>query len=441
MRLLWPTDGGPILFQHGFEYLQARRDDQLLELGLRINEDIAQRKVPWRRGYRLATARDCARLLLHGGSLLGGLHLGFVTGRIARPVKSRRFKFQQLLGHPPVLFLPPLPTHRLVKERKLHYPGDIPTSPNGRNNRAAGAPTLMDKRLPRILGQISVTMAVLTQATIVAAQLHPNELDIGDLNGGQASHVASENRAEPLPSGWLGTDRETATPSPAERSTLLGDVVGDFGSFFGRRENYVILGLGLGTSLSVKPLDHRIPTSRLNSELHESDGARLDHFFEPGELLGSTLVQVGGAFATYRVGKLLKQQGTAELGRDLVRAQLLTQGVTQLVKYSVRRTRPDASSHSSFPSGHTSGAFATATVLQRHYGWKVGGPAFGIASYIATSRLSENKHFLSDLAFGAAIGLVAGRTVTLDRGSTRLELAPMATPGGAGVQVSVFRRH
>ena len=74
-----------------------------LERGLRINEDIDQRKVPWRRGYRLATARDCARLLLYGGSLLGGLHLGFVTGRIARPVKSRRFKFQQLLGHPPAI--------------------------------------------------------------------------------------------------------------------------------------------------------------------------------------------------------------------------------------------------------------------------------------------------------------------------------------------------
>ena len=100
MRIPWPTDGGPILFQHGFEYLQARRDDQLLELGLRIHEEIDQRQVLWRRGYRLATARDCARLLLYGGSLLGGLHLGFVTGRIARPVTSRRFKFQQLLGHP-----------------------------------------------------------------------------------------------------------------------------------------------------------------------------------------------------------------------------------------------------------------------------------------------------------------------------------------------------
>ena len=299
----------------------------------------------------------------------------------------------------------------------------------------------MDKRLPRILGQISVTMAVLTQTTIVAAQLHPNGLDIGDLNGGQESHVASENRAKPLLSSWLGTGRETPTPTPVEGSTLLADVVGDFGSFFGRPENYVILGLGLGASLSVKPLDDRIPTSRLNSELYGSDGAGLDLFFESGELLGGTVVQVGGAFATYGVGKLFRHQGTAELGRDLVRAQLLTQGVTQLVKYTVRRTRPDASSHSSFPSGHTSGAFATATVLQRHYGWKVGAPAFGIASYVATSRLSENKHFLSDLVFGAAIGLVAGRTVTFDRGATRLELAPMAAPGGAGVQVSVFKRH
>ena len=50
MRIPGATDGGPILVQHGFEYLQARRDDQLLELGLRINEDIDQRQVPWRRG-------------------------------------------------------------------------------------------------------------------------------------------------------------------------------------------------------------------------------------------------------------------------------------------------------------------------------------------------------------------------------------------------------
>ena len=58
LRIPGPTDGGPILVQHGFESLQARRDDQLLELGLRINEDIDQRQVPWRRGYHLAIGRN-----------------------------------------------------------------------------------------------------------------------------------------------------------------------------------------------------------------------------------------------------------------------------------------------------------------------------------------------------------------------------------------------
>ena len=106
MRIPRPTDRDPIVFQHGLEHFQTGRHNQLLELGLRINEDIDQRKVPWRRGYRLATVRDCARLLLHGGSLLGGLHLGFVTGRIARPVKSRHLQISTARGTSPTVVAP-----------------------------------------------------------------------------------------------------------------------------------------------------------------------------------------------------------------------------------------------------------------------------------------------------------------------------------------------
>ena len=127
------------------------------------------------------------------------------------------------------------------------------------------------------------------------------------------------------------------------------------------------------------------------------------------------------------------------MGRDLVRAQLLAQGVTQALKYSVRRMRPDGSSQASFPSGHASGSFASASVLQRHFGWKVGGPAYAVASWVAASRLNENKHHLSDVIFGAAIGLAGGRTVTFERGRTRFEIAPMLAPGGAGVQLSLDR--
>ena len=87
----------------------------------------------------------------------------------------------------------------------------------------------------------------------------------------------------------------------------------------------------------------------------------------------------------------------------------------------------------SFPSGHTSVSFATATVVQRHFGWKAGAAAYGLASYVAASRIQEKRHFLSDVAFGATIGILAGRAVTVGTGDHRFAISPMAAPGGGGV--------
>ena len=232
--------------------------------------------------------------------------------------------------------------------------------------------------------------------------------------------------------------RSVGSREPRSGGSLLGHIGRDYAAFFTSRETYLTLGLGLGTSLSLRPLDESITTSRFNAELFED--TTIDRAFEGGQILGGALFQIGGAFAAYGAGVLTGKSEVTELGRDLVRVQLLTQGVTQAIKYSVGRARPDASSHSSFPSGHASGTFATATVFHRRYGWKAGLPAYGIASWVAASRLSENKHFLSDVIFGAAIGIAAGRAVTWDRGSTRFAIEPMAAPGGAGVQMTVRRR-
>jgi membrane-associated phospholipid phosphatase len=73
-------------------------------------------------------------------------------------------------------------------------------------------------------------------------------------------------------------------------------------------------------------------------------------------------------------------------------------------------------------------------VLQRHYGWKVGVPAYAIASYIAASRLSNARHYLSDVLVGAAVGIIVGRTVTIGVGAERFAVSPMIVPGGGGVQ-------
>jgi membrane-associated phospholipid phosphatase len=72
-------------------------------------------------------------------------------------------------------------------------------------------------------------------------------------------------------------------------------------------------------------------------------------------------------------------------------------------------------------------------VLQRHFGWRVGLPVYSAAAYVATSRLSENKHYASDVIFGAAVGIVAGRSVTVGRGANRFAVVPVALPGGVAV--------
>jgi membrane-associated phospholipid phosphatase len=238
---------------------------------------------------------------------------------------------------------------------------------------------------------------------------------------------------------WQNIDFSRPAPPQPKGRSLFRDIAGDFGRFFTTRENYAIMTMGLGGAISFRSFDEPLANSRFNTEIGLNGDSPLDTVFEPGQVLGGMAVQVGGAFATYGFGKWLDKPGVAELGRDLVRVQVLTQGVTHIMKRVVRRTRPDDSNKKSFPSGHTSGAFATATVFQRHYGWKAGVPAFSIAGYIAASRVGENKHFLTDLVFGAAVGIAAGRTVTFGRGGTQFELAPLAAPGGGGIHVTISR--
>lgn len=73
-------------------------------------------------------------------------------------------------------------------------------------------------------------------------------------------------------------------------------------------------------------------------------------------------------------------------------------------------------SSSSFPSGHAMAAFAVATVFSVEYKNKPIIPvvAYSIASLISISRITENKHWASDVVVGAALGYVTGRQVAFN---------------------------
>ena len=186
------------------------------------------------------------------------------------------------------------------------------------------------------------------------------------------------------------------------------------------RQNAALLAIGGGGAVAARPADVNFSNSLSASRSAEET-------LEAGAVVGGMPLQLGGAFLTYGLGRAFHNECVAAVGGELVRAQLIAQLFTYSIKGSVRRARPEGGGFS-FPSGHTTAAFASATVLQRHFGWKVGIPAYGAASYVAASRIQGKRHYLSDVAFGAALGIVAGRTVNM--GSHKLEVGPVATEFG-----------
>jgi membrane-associated phospholipid phosphatase len=155
--------------------------------------------------------------------------------------------------------------------------------------------------------------------------------------------------------------------------------------------------------------------------------------FESGNLIGNVMFQVGAGLATYSAGKAMGNQKVAYVGRDIVRAQVVSQAMVQVLKHAIRRDRPDQSNNKSFPSGHAASGFATATVLHRYYGWKVGAPAYALGSYISLARMSWNRHHATDVIMGAGFGIASARTVTMAMAKSQFRVGVQPQVGGASV--------
>jgi membrane-associated phospholipid phosphatase len=155
--------------------------------------------------------------------------------------------------------------------------------------------------------------------------------------------------------------------------------------------------------------------------------------FESGNVIGNFVFQIGAGFATYAGGKATGNKKLAYAGRDIVRAQLLSQAMVQTLKYSIRRDRPDGSNDKSFPSGHSASMFASATVLQRYYGWKVGAPAYALGGYVALARMAWNRHHASDVVMGAGFGIASARTVTMSMKKQQFSVGVQPQTGGASI--------
>jgi hypothetical protein len=234
----------------------------------------------------------------------------------------------------------------------------------------------------------------------------------------------------------------TTFPMPQHTglSTLFRDTALDYAAFPRRESTWWFLGIGGALAAALHPLDDDV-----NAHLVSSGAA--DKIWKPGHIIGGPVMYIAPP-AVYVYGRYILPMFDddasvtnkwSHMGLDLVRAELLQEGLVQAIKVSVNRTRPNGQKYS-FPSGHAAATFAFASVIERHLGARLAWPTIVIATYVGTSRLHDNVHFLSDVVFGAALGTAAGWTVVGRHGRTNYSLMPTPVPGGMAVMVTRLPR-
>jgi PAP2 superfamily protein len=245
-------------------------------------------------------------------------------------------------------------------------------------------------------------------------------------------HGVAAQTTAPVPEDASSQLPAAATPAPAEQVPTLRPPAGSF---------FKTIGQDVTSFFSLDTAKVMVPFTIAGLAAHHWDGAAVEDAGERissstssiGNFGGSLYAQLGAGVGTYIIGRATNKPQVALLGGDLIRAQIVSQVVVQGAKFAVGRTRPDGSNNFSFPSGHTASAFATATVLQEHFGWKAGIPAYALAGFVGASRMASNKHYMSDVLIGAGIGIAAGRTVSLRLGGEKFALGAAPTQGGAMV--------
>jgi hypothetical protein len=225
-------------------------------------------------------------------------------------------------------------------------------------------------------------------------------------------------------------------PAHTGLAALVFETADDFKAFPRRESTWVILGLGAATAGAVHPFDDEVNQHLVGSRA-------VGRFFAPGKWIGSAAFQGGAAATVYLVGRYLVPHAKDEpstnkvshLGFDLVRAVIVSQAFTQGMKLIARRDRPTGEC-CSFPSGHAATTFATASVIERHLGYRGAIPTLLVATYVGASRLHDNRHWASDVAFGAALGISTGWTIVGRHGRDKYAIVPVLTPDGVMMTIA-----
>jgi membrane-associated phospholipid phosphatase len=162
-------------------------------------------------------------------------------------------------------------------------------------------------------------------------------------------------------------------------------------------------------------LDH--PVQRF---AQHNNGAGADNVAKVARRFGQPEVYGTVTLGLLATGLATHRPEVTRAGGRLAASLLLAGGAVQAGKLLFGRPRPeqslDADGYSPFsgqaamPSGHSAMAFALATSLSDdiHRPWATVG-LYGVATATAWSRVNDNRHWFSDVAAGALVGITSAK--------------------------------
>ena len=184
-------------------------------------------------------------------------------------------------------------------------------------------------------------------------------------------------------------------------------------------------------------------------ELREHPTAAAAHLAAAFRRVGQPEVYAALPAAVITTGLLAGDGRITRAGGRLAASVILSTAACETMKLVSGRSRPDAgagvwtfapfSGRGSFPSGHSTVAFALATSLSHELHHPVATVAlYAAATGTAWSRVYDARHWGSDVFFGAALGIATAQVV---HGRWRIFgiHAPglLLEPAGAGLRVTL----
>lgn len=208
----------------------------------------------------------------------------------------------------------------------------------------------------------------------------------------------------------------------------------DWSSPFIQEQAYPIIVTGTAMTLAlamnretiVEPLQEEVSTKKPLGEW--------SHF---GDIMGQVVPNALYMGAMYTHSKYTNNEQSLNRSIYMLKTTAYAGLTTMILKRAFSQKRPNGGDNLSFPSGHTTTAFAFASAVAMEHEWYWGVSAYSLATLVGYSRINDNAHYLHDVVMGATIGISYGVALYYSERKSKGTTYPIFLDEGMGIGTTI----